>query len=226
MRQFLKSVLRTRCMQRANMENDGSISTAEADSLMSEIYGELYEEVADAGSRHFETSTTFTTSGAAFVTVPTDQLAMVDNLEWVIDAATGRSRRLKRVQPQERAAVSALTGDARWFEPIAEKLYLYPTPAAGQTVTLRYIPQSPDLTVLADGAQIDVVCAAGEAFFIWGVAAIAKSKDERFVDFAESQKEKARERLEQWARNRAFHDSPRRIVDSDDDGGDWREDYY
>jgi hypothetical protein len=208
------------------MENDDSISSAEWNSLISEVYGEAYEEVCDAGNRYFETSSSVTTTGDGYISEPDDQLSLVDNLELVVDATTNRCRRLYPIQPQERAAFSGQTGDPLRYEMVDDRFYLYPTPPTGQTLTLRYIPQSPDLSSYADSDALDVVCNAGEAFLIWGVAAIAKSKDERFVDYAEAQKEKARARLQQWARNRAFNNSPRRIVEDDGgDLGDWRSAY-
>jgi hypothetical protein len=227
-RRFTMGTLVTRFRQRANMENDDSISTSEWKSMGSEIYGELYEEVADSGLRYFESSSTFVTTGLAYLAEPADQLSMVDNLELVIDTVTGLCRRLKPIQPQERASLSGRTGDPRRYEMVDDRFYLYPMPPAGKTLTLRYIGQSPDLSSYADADVVDVVTAAGEAFLIWGVAAVAKSKDERFVDYAETQKEKARVRLQQWAKNRAFNEAPRRIVDDDpgDDVSDWWEGYY
>lgn len=222
-RPLVMSDLVTRCKQRANMESDDSISSSEWKSLISEVYGELYEEVVDAGSRHFETSTSFTMSGAAYVAVPADQLTMVDTLEIVLDAVSGRCRRLYPIQPQERALYAGQTGDPIRYELVDDRFYLYPTPATGTVVTLRYVAQSTDLSAALDADEVDVVCSAGESFLIWGVAAIAKAKDERFVDFAETQKEKARGRLQQWARNRAFNQTPRRIVENDNAAdGDWR----
>lgn len=224
-RRFTMSVLRTRCMQRANMENDDSIAPAEWNSLISEVYGEAYEEVADAGLRYFESTSDITTTTDGYIAEPVDQLSLVDNIEIVLDEASGKVRRLHPLQAQERARWSGRTGEPRRYEMVDDRVYLYPKPAAGKVLTLRYIPQSPDLSAYADADIVDVVCAAGEAFLIWGVAAIAKSKDERFVDYAESQKEKARVRLQQWARNRAFNQPARRIVEDDDcydgDGPEW-----
>lgn len=218
----------TRFQQRANMTGDDSIDTPEWKSLGSEVFGEVYEEVADAGYRYFERSTSFTTVGVNYFSEPVDQLAMVDNLELVVDAASGRVRRLYPVQPQERAMLSGRTGEPRRFEIVDDLFYLYPTPPSGKQIVLRYIPQSPDLSAYADADVVDVVCAAGESMLIWGVAAIAKSKDDRFVDFADTQKEKARARLQQWARNRAFNQPQRRIVEDDHgaDIGEWWEDLY
>ncbi len=214
----------TRFQQRANMVNDTSIDAPEWKSLGSEVYGEVYEEVADSGLRYFESTIDVTTTGNGYIAEPVDQLALVDNIELVIDATSGRVRRLYPLQPQERASVSGLSGDPCRYEMVDDRFYLYPKPPTGKVLTLRYVPQSPDLSGYADADVVDVVTAAGEAMLIWGVAAIAKSKDDRFVDFADSQKEKARIRLQQWARNRAFNESPRRIVDpdySDNGEGAW-----
>lgn len=227
-RLYAYGTLVDRFKQRANMVGDDSIDTPEWKSMGSEVYGELYEEVADSGLRYFEYTSNVTTTGDGYIAEPTDQLALVDNIEVVIDATSGRVRRLYPVQPQERAILSGRTGDPRRYEMVDDRFYLYPTPPSGQVLTLRYIPQSPDLAAYADDDVVDVVTAAGEAFLIWGVAAIAKAKDDRFVDYAETQKEKARVRLQQWARNRAFHEQPRRIVEDDygADIGDWWEGYY
>lgn len=208
------SVLRTRCQQRANMEHDPSIAPAEWNSLISEVWGESYEEVIDTGTRYSEYEESFTSTDG-YIAEPSDQLSLVDTLELVIDATTGRLRRLYPVQAQERAMLSGRTGDPLRFELVDDRLYLYPKPPDGKAVTFRYIPQAPDLSGYADGEAVDVFNAAGEAFVIWGVAAIARSKDDRFVDFAEAQKEKARVRLRNWAINRAINEAQRIVVDDD-----------
>lgn len=207
------------------MENDDSISPAEWDSYISEVFGELYEEVARTGLRYFEYEETFTTTGDGYIAEPDDQIAMVDCLELVLDSS-GRTRRLQPIRAQERAAYAGSTGDPCKFEVVDDRLYLYPSPASGTELTLRYIAQSPDLSEYGDGDSIDVVTAGGEAFLIWGVAAIAKHKDDRFVDFAETQKEKARVRLVDWAASRLANESSRPFVDDEADDfvklpGDW-----
>lgn len=206
------------------MESDQSISSPEWNSLMSEVFGELYEEVADSGLRYFETSTQYTTTGLGYLAEPADQLAMVDNIELVLDATSGRCRRLFPLVPQERSGWAGRTGDPRRYEMVDDRFYLYPTPPAGKVLTLRYIQQPPDLTNYADTDVIDVVTPSGLAFLIWGTALAAMSKDKSDVELAMNQKEAARLRLRQWAENRAFHQSPRRIVEddrSDDSSDDW-----
>lgn len=215
---------RLRCQRRAIMEGDQSIGTTEWNSLISETFGELYEEVADSGLRYFETSTTFTTSGLGYLAEPADQLAMVDNIELVLDATSGRCRRLYPIAAQERARWAGRTGDPRRFEMVDDRFYLYPTPAAGKVLTLRYIPQPPDLTNFADADVIDVVTPSGLAFLVWGTALKAMSKDRSDVTLAMQERESARERLKSWAENRAFHQQPRRIVEddhSDESPDDW-----
>lgn len=204
-----------RFKQRANMVGDDSIDVPEWKAYGSEIYGELYEEVAGTGLRYFEYETSFTTTGAGYLAEPTDMLSMVDSLE-ILDAS-GRYRRLRAIMPQERSIYAGRTGDPTRFEVVDDRFYLYPAPPADKTIALRYVAQSPDLSAYADADAVDVVTAAGEAFLIWGVAAIAKAKDERFVDFAETQKEKARVRLVNWAVNRLMNEPTRTVVDEDDD---------
>ena len=226
-RLFTMGVLVTRFQQRANMVGDSSIAPAEWKAMGSEVYGEVYEEVCDSGLRYFEYELSVDTTGVNYIAEPPSQLALVDNLEIMLDATSGRVRRLRLVQAQERAALAGRTGDPRFYEMVDDRLYLYPTPPANTTVVLRYIPQAPDLSGYDDSEAVDVVTAAGEAMLIWGVAAIARHKDDRFVDYAETQKEKARLRLQAWARNRAFNEQPRRVVDDDFDidDADWWEAY-
>lgn len=207
------------------MENDDSISAGEWNSYISEVYGELYEEVARTGLRYFEYTEEFTTTGDGYVDEPPDQLAMVDCIELVLDAS-GRTRRLQPIRAQEHSYYAGLSGEPSRFELIDDRLYLFPAPPSGTELTLRYIAQSPDLSEYADNQSVDVVTAAGEAFLIWGVAAIGKHKDDRFVDFAEQQKEKAKGRLIDWAATRLASESNRPFVDDEADDfvrlpGDW-----
>jgi hypothetical protein len=218
------TVVRTACKRRANMENDPSISAAEWNSYISEVYGELYEEVARTGLRYFEYEEDYTTTSAAYIAEPSDMLAMVDSLE--IQDSSGTYRRLQPIRAQERARYAGQTGDPYMFEFVDDRLYLFPSPGAGKTITLRYVAQSPDLSEYADGQSIDLVTAGGEAFLHWGVAAIAKHKDDRFVDYAEQQKERARLRLVDWAASKLANESSRPYVDDEADHfvrlpGDW-----
>jgi hypothetical protein len=209
----------------ANMENDPSITSAEWKLYASLVYGELYEEVARTGLRYFEYEETYTTTTDGYLDEMEDQLAVADCLELVLDAS-GRTRRLQPLRIQERSRYAGRTGTPERFAFVDDRLYLYPTPAAGTEIILRYIAQSPDLSEYSDGQSIDVVCEAGESFLYWGMAAMGRAKDDRFVDHARDQQRDAKLRLVDWAANRLANESNRPYVDDEADEftrrpGDW-----
>ncbi len=223
-RRFSMATLRLRCLQRVDLVTDLSIVTSEANSLISEQYGDFYSTIAGAGMRYFEYETSFTTTGLSYLSEPADHLSTVDTIERVIDAA-GHVRRLKQIQPQERSRWVGRTGHALRWELNDDRIYLYPTPPAGDVYTLRYIPQPPDLTSYADGDLVDVVTPDGESFLIWGTAVKLLAKSRSDVTLCIAEREAARGRLSEWASLRAFNDPPRTIVDDDEDDGcregDW-----
>lgn len=229
----------TRAQQRADRENDGHISAAEWKSLVSEQYGDLYSVVAESGLRHFETTSTITSTGALYYTLPADHLSTVGIARILATTSMGAppadvpSRfglELREAMAQEHSLVSGATGEARYYAIVGENIWLYPTPPSGQTYQLRYIPQAPDLADGADDDEIDVVTPDGEAFLLWGVAVKARAKSDENVELAIMEREAARARLTEWAVMRAFHQPRRRIVDEGPgwdfsggpDDGDWR----
>lgn len=214
------SSIRTRAQQLADMEGDGSISTLEWNGLISESFGQLWEDVSDTGLRYFEIIQTFTTDGTGYLAEPVDQLAIVDRLELVVNPATGKCRRLRSIRPQERARWSGRTGLPRAYELVDGRYFLYPTPPAGQTITLRYITQSPDLTNYADSAGVDCVTASGLRFLQLATAAQAVSKSQRDPTALISERELARKTMIEWAGNRAFNDQPVLFTEDGDDDGD------
>jgi hypothetical protein len=211
------SDLVTRGQQLADMEGDPSISTTEWKGLFSEAYGELWEDTGDAGLRYWETVTSFTTTGVNYLAEPTDQLAIVDRLELVTNTTTGQCRRLKRIGPQERARWSGRTGRPRAYELVDGRYFLYPTPPSGQTITLRYIPQCPNLSNLADSDVVDCVTASGRNFLQFAAAAQAVSKSQRDASVLIGQREMARQKHIEWAGNRAFNDQQAMFTEPDDD---------
>ncbi len=220
------SILRSRAQQRCDMENNGLISTAEWNAIISEQYGDLHSIVSSAGGRYFETIDTISTTGATSYDEPEDHLGTVA-VTRVIDSA-GRRYDLTEIMAQERARWSGLTGTAQVFALIDDKLYLYPTPPTGQTYELLYIPQPPDLTDYADSDVIDVVNTYGEAFLLWGAAVYGHNKGETDPALAISMRDKAEAKLLDWATMRAFNGPRPRIAIDDDtgsmpsDASDWR----
>jgi hypothetical protein len=227
-RSFALSVLITRCKQRADLENSTHITDAEWIALISEQYGDLFSVVASSGLRYFESRTTLTTTGAATVTVPSAHYATV-RFDWLVNGTTtGERRELEELMSPEEPDWAGRSGsNARAFAISNDLIYLYPTPPAGQSYELTYIPQP----ATYDGATspatlIDLVTPDGEAFLIYGVAVKALAKSESDVRLAMAEREAARQRLLEWATLRAFTQPRRRIV-ADDGGGlfdpaDWR----
>lgn len=215
----LMSDLRTRSQQLADMEGDTSISTTEWNGLISEPYGELYEDVADTGLRYFEWVQTFTTDGTGFISEPDDQLAIVDRLELVVEPTTGRCRRMRKIGPQERTRWSGRSGRPVVYELVDGRYFLYPTPPAGQTITLRYIRQAPDLTNFADDQAVDCVTANGRRFLQYAAAVAAVSKSQRDPSLLIAERERSREKLIEWAGNRAFNDQAVMFTEDDFDDG-------
>lgn len=205
-RRIAMSVLRTRCKRRADVEFDEHISDAEWNALISEKYGELYGLVCEAGLRYFETTSAITATGATSYTEPSDHLATI-GLDYL--GSSGTRRRLKELMVHERDRLAGQTGDALGYTLVDDQIYLYPNPSSG-SYQLLYIPQSPDLSSYADGDLVDVVNPDGEAFLIWGVCVLAKSKSESDVSLAMAREDDARERLQVWAVNRSMSEGRRR----------------
>jgi hypothetical protein len=217
-RETQMSALVTRAQQLADMENDSSISSAEWYALVSEAYGEAYEIIASAGTRYFEYTTTFTTDGTNYLAEPTDMLSTVDQLELIIDSTTGRCRRLRLISPQERSRYSGQTGTPRAYELVDGRYFLYPTPPAGQTITLRYIGQAPDLTTYTGTNVVDCFCAAGQKFVQYAAAAAAVQKSKNDATALLAERESQRKPLSEWSADRHFNAQTVWYVDDDGDG--------
>ena len=221
-----------RCKQRADKVSDdhiGGTDTAEWHRLISEVYGDLFSVVAETGLRYFEYTATLTTDGTNYVSEPSDLLATI-RLDYIINTTTGERRSLVELMQAEQPAFAGQSGQfARAFALVDDRIYLYPTPPTGQTYELLYIPQPPDLSTFASDDCVDVVTPDGEAFLIWGVAALAKAKASQDASLHLAKQEQARERLTSWAVARAFTNARRKVVtdadawlDSEIDAADWR----
>lgn len=228
-RSFALSVLITRCKQRADLENSTHITDGEWIALISEQYGDLFSVVASSGLRYFESRTTLTTSGAAYVSAPADHYATV-RLDWLVTGSTtGERRELEELMSPEEPDWAGRPGaNARAFAVSGDRIYLYPTPPTGQGYELTFIPQPATYDGTTNTATlIDLVTPDGEAFLIYGVAVKALAKSESDVRLAMAEREAARQRLLEWATLRAFTQPRRRIVSDFDGGagwdpGDWR----
>ncbi len=208
-RRYEMGTLVTRCQQRCDLVNDDHLATAEWKQLISEVYGELWSEVSSTGRRFFETSTTITADGSESYDEPeghlsTLRIARVDS--------DGRESQLDDVMPDEEAMLKGQTGDARYWTLVDDQLFLYPVPSSG-SYKWYYLQQPTELSSYADDDIVDVVCPAGEAFLIAGVAVLALGKREKNVQLWLTERERQRELLQVWAFERNKGDLPRRVDD-------------
>jgi hypothetical protein len=214
-RRYDLETLRTRCRQRADIENNEHITDAELASLMSETYGELYEIVSGTGLRYFETTHDFTADGSDSYDEPDDhgKSVGVDRVN-----ADGSRVTLLPLMPGERSRYAGQVGDACEYAIVDDQIVLYPNPASGDYEVI-YIPQPPDLSGYADSDLIDVVCIYGEAFLIWGTAVKALSKSESDVRLAMAERDRNAQKLLEWAAERDANEPRRRVIDGDDGSG-------
>lgn len=226
-RKYEMSTLVERCKQRCDLENDESISDSEWKALVSEAYGaDVYTVVCDAARQYFEHVSTIATDGQESYDEPEDHFSTIA-IEYV--KSDGKRRRLRPLPPQMRARWAGSNGnEAIWYAHVDDQIVLYPTPPAGQTYELLYVPQPPDLTTYADDDIVDVVTPDGEAALIWAVTVKAKSKSESDVQLAMVERDAAKQKLLEWAVAKMLLEPYLREVDEMDprdapiSDGDWR----
>lgn len=207
------ATIRTACKRRADQENSSFVADAEWNALISEVYGELFTEVAACIERYFESTSTVTATGATSYNEPTDLLSTIRIAR--VDAS-GRQYPLRELRSQDEVHLIGSTGgDATYWALVDDQLYLYPKPSSG-TYKWYYLPQPPDLSSYADADLVDLITPAGEAFVIWGVAAIALAKAESNASLANARQEAAREQIQYWAANRNLAEGKSRPVEDID----------
>lgn len=213
--------------KRADMEDSDLLSDAEWQQNLSQVFGELYEEVADSGMRYYETEETITTDGSASYALPSDHFSSIG-----LDYLDGTRRvEVEEGMIDERNRYSGSSGGrASQWAMVGANIVLYPTPASGQTYYHVYVPQPADLSAVATSTSLDVITPAGEAFIVWGLSALAKAKEESDVRLDMAERARAFDRLRDWAMKRSLI-TPRRSMMEDDglgygtryrDPGDYR----
>lgn len=212
------------CFQEAaDLENDDSITPAKWKRGATLVYGEMWSEITNGGGRYFETSTTIAADGSASYAEPSGHFSTVRVVRVESD---GRETPLRELRQQDEAAFKGLTGDAVGYTHVDDQLFLYPAPSSG-TYKWYYFQQPTDIRNYADDDVVDVMCPAGEAFFIWGTVAYGLHKQSKGLQFALDQKERARELLQIWAAQRNWYEPHQKLADDRDDDsygrtpGDW-----
>jgi hypothetical protein len=192
------------------MENSSLISDSEWNALISEVYGELFSEVAASIERYFESVATVTATGATSYDEPTDHLSTIRIAR--VDSS-GRQCHLKELRSQDEVHfIGARGSDAAYWALVDDQLFLYPNPSSG-SYKWYYLPQPPDLASYADGDLVDVYCPAGLKFLVWGVAAIALAKAESNSQLALQKQEQARDEVQYWAANRNLAEGKSRPIE-------------
>jgi hypothetical protein len=207
-RNLLMQDLVLRAQRRIDREGDSAIGPAEWKALISEQFGHLYTDVVKAGWSYYDTTSTITANGAASYALPSDNDVII-GVDRVL--STGQIYQLDELMTQERNAFAGLTGDAAAYRIVGQTLVLLPRPTSG-TYTLWYVPQSPDISSLADTSSVDVVTADGEAFLIYGVAAKAAAKLREDPSLHLAERDAAEQRFIEDVSQRALMNPRRRVV--------------
>lgn len=208
------SFFMARARKLADKENDEHISATEVAECANEVYGDLCSLVSGGADAYFQSIHAFAADGSDSYDEPDDHFSTIC-LERV--ETSGARYPLTKLLAQERHLFGGLTSGscASAYSLIDDQIYLYPKPSSGN-FELLYIPQPPDLTTYVDADDIDVVNVYGEQFFMYGVAALIKSKSEDDVRFFLNRQARAEEKLIEWAAQRSFHDGPRLYSEIED----------
>lgn len=207
--------------QLSDLKNDDSIGDPVWKTLGNLGYGEMWTEVSPAGERYFETSYSFSATGATSYSEPAGHLSTI-RVARVLDDGTEYD--LDEVPASDEASYRGATGDASSYALIDDQLYLFPNPSSG-TYVWHYTQQPTDISAYADADVVDVVCPAGEQFLAWAVVTLALHRQQKNVQFAMGEREKARAQLQHWAANRNLISGGQRGLIEDDfvirTPGDW-----
>lgn len=214
-RRYTVTDLIDRCQQRCDMENDGLIPRNEWATLVSEAYGELYSIVFECGNEYFEYTETLTTDGTNVLDEIADHLSTVELTYLVNGTTTGPRKDLRPAEAQERSRLSGRSGPPEYFALVDDKIYLYPTPASGTVLELRYVAQPPELVEIESDQSVlaDVVTPDGLTFLIYCAIVKAQIKAEIDTSAAVAEREAARARFTESAILRAMNTGHHRIVD-------------
>lgn len=199
----------TSCQREADAEGDTTITVPEWKRWISQQYATLYSIVVQSGFRYFESSVPIVATGAASYPLPSDHDCTI-GIDRVLDGA-GRIDSLGELMIAERDRLASITGDALYYSLVGQSIVFYPQPSSG-TYTHLYVAQSPDISSIADGTDVDMVTGDGEAFLIWGVAVRGIGKLKRDPSFAITQRNEAEARFTRDVQSRALVNPRRRVV--------------
>lgn len=211
-----------RARRTADLEDDGFISDAEAKDELSSMAGELHGILVQSGMRYFETRVEITGSdltadsdGGATIALPSDFLTLI-GVDRRADVGGNRWIELEPLMAQDRNAFADFgTGVAIGYALIGQTLQLMPAPLSSQVYRYYYVPQPLQLGGAADSQVLDVVTPDGETFLTYALATWMLEKEQTDHRAVAQERDRARQRLEEWALIRMINE-PRRPVTRDD----------
>lgn len=187
--------MRTRCLQRADMEYNATASDSErfatddeVDGLINVSYKKLYSELARNGMHRSESDYTIAADNSATYDLPADLWAVLtvhrlDN--------SGVYIRLNRHDVRHRSN-AAYSYDATSYRVIGSQIEFSPRPPSG-TYVVRYVPVPGELT--ADADVLDGVL-GWEEFVVVDVAIQLRLKEEAGVEELVREREMLRQRIQ------------------------------
>ena len=207
--------LRTRCRERADMENSEFISSTELLSYINSSYGELYDILVSKFEDYYTTSRTFTiASGANTETLPTDFYKLrgvdfkIDANNWITVTKFNFAHRnvLNRSVTRSHAGIREVQ-----YRIVGNELIIEPEDNAPGDYKLWYTPIYTPLVSESD--TVDGLN-GWEEYIIIDVAIKMLSKEESSVTHLDREKAIMLNRIESMAQNRDS-DQPEKITDMD-----------
>lgn len=168
--------------RRADIEGDTHITDAEITDYLTASAGELWDSLVTAYSGYAEASKTYTTDGTNALACPSNMLK-ADGLDLEISESNSVRITLKRIAWSDR-------NKYRWplstpwpthYALRGDNIYLFPTPSAGKSITLWYVPRC---TTFANSGTIDCTSTSpGDSLTINGVRFVMPVGGERVDGF-------------------------------------------
>lgn len=170
--------------------------------------------------------TDFTGGGETYL-LPADCMTVL-GVDYEVNSSTGERRRLRWLMPQHRNIGTGYTGtEAYAFSLERQHIRLHPPGTSGKVYYIVYCPGPPDLVNENSNYVVDVVTPDGENFLIAAASVKALAKEESDVRGMVAERERARERVRDWARKRMLLEARYQVVEDDFDtpleqGGFWQ----
>jgi hypothetical protein len=207
------AVLRTRSLQRADMENSTFVAPSELLRYINSAYLELYDLLVSKGQEYYvkDPPTEFTVATGAYTyTLPTDfyKLLGVDRQlsadEWIeVRPFNFNERNANR---RTRARLSSGPYGALRRRVIGNKLFVTPNDLAPGTYRLWYVPRATELSSESD--TVDGVN-GWEEYIVLGAAIRCLAKEESDVSVLTAEQARLTRRIEEMAAQRDVGDTER-----------------